>query len=382
VIIDGDEFHDHYEIDQNLSGGPLRPLIEACVNTVEFEEWRKDYLHEAALQRASDEYKEKLAALEAKYEEKLDALQAKLDAYQSVHVELLRERTEYKEKLNALQAKLDAYEEMFRGEKKEGTSETPPPGWQMRDINIPELENKPTNQPSQDHQMPWGPPPNTAPEKGGGDPIGTVLRGKNGQPDMILTPHGWTQQGSTVGDYLSTMENSGNPYATESSSPAVLLDLAKSDEVKRVQQRLIELGYLDGAADGLWGPRSRHALQQFRTAMAIGGGDYWDQQTQQQLFSRLATSQTFIGSWGTDANQCRQMQRGRTSINGRRAEAFGAVCEFNSTHRESSNAWRFQATCSQQGNRWDANIRLSISGNTLTWTSERGTATYLRCSGT
>src|SRR5438309_612903 len=37
VIIDGDEFHDHYEIDQNLSGGPLRPLIEACVNTVEFE---------------------------------------------------------------------------------------------------------------------------------------------------------------------------------------------------------------------------------------------------------------------------------------------------------------------------------------------------------
>jgi peptidoglycan hydrolase-like protein with peptidoglycan-binding domain len=67
-----------------------------------------------------------------------------------------------------------------------------------------------------------------------------------------------------------------------------LIDFAKPNEVRRIQQRLIELGYLDRAADGKWGPRSRHALQEFRTAMAIGAGDSWDEQTQQQLFSHLA----------------------------------------------------------------------------------------------
>jgi peptidoglycan hydrolase-like protein with peptidoglycan-binding domain len=69
---------------------------------------------------------------------------------------------------------------------------------------------------------------------------------------------------------------------------AVLIDFAKPNEVKRAQQRLIELGYLDDAADGKWGPRSRRSLQEFRTAMGLGAGDSWDQQTQQQLFSRSA----------------------------------------------------------------------------------------------
>jgi Protein of unknown function (DUF4236)/Putative peptidoglycan binding domain len=74
----------------------------------------------------------------------------------------------------------------------------------------------------------------------------------------------------------------------QSNPSGVLIDLTKANEVIRVQQRLIELGYLDGAADGKWGPRSRSALQDFRTAMAIGNGSTWDEQTQQQLFSSLA----------------------------------------------------------------------------------------------
>jgi hypothetical protein len=74
----------------------------------------------------------------------------------------------------------------------------------------------------------------------------------------------------------------------ENSPTVVLIDFTKPSEVIRVQQRLIELGYLDGAADGKWGPRSRRALQDFRIAMAIGDGGTWDEQTQQQLFSSLA----------------------------------------------------------------------------------------------
>jgi hypothetical protein len=74
----------------------------------------------------------------------------------------------------------------------------------------------------------------------------------------------------------------------ENNPTIALIDLAKPNDARRVQQRLTELGYLDGAADGKWGPRSRRALQDFRTAMAIGVDSTWDELTQQQLFSTSA----------------------------------------------------------------------------------------------
>jgi hypothetical protein len=74
----------------------------------------------------------------------------------------------------------------------------------------------------------------------------------------------------------------------ENSPTDFLINFAKPNEARRVEQRLIELGYLDGAADGKWGPRSRRALRDFRIAMAIGDGDTWDEGTQQQLFSPSA----------------------------------------------------------------------------------------------
>jgi len=86
-------------------------------------------------------------------------------------------------------------------------------------------------------------------------------------------------------DLIPTSEPTPKP---ENSPTVVLIDFTKPNGVLRVQQRLIELGYLDGAADGKWGPRSRSALQDFRIAMAIGDGGTWDEQTQQQLFSSLA----------------------------------------------------------------------------------------------
>ena len=52
---------------------------------------------------------------------------------------------------------------------------------------------------------------------------------------------------------------------------------------------------------------------------------------------------------------------------------------FNSTQRESANEWRIRATCADEHDQWNANIRLTLAGSRLTWASERGTATYLRC---
>jgi len=41
--------------------------------------------------------------------------------------------------------------------------------------------------------------------------------------------------------------------------------------------------------------------------------------------------------------------------------------------------WRLRAECASKTERWNANIRLMVSTSKLTWSSERGTTTYVRC---
>jgi hypothetical protein len=172
---------------------------------------------------------------------------------------------------------------------------------------------------------------------------------------------------------------------TTAAFPTPLLDLGQIEDAKRVQRRLIDLGFLFGTADGNWGPRSRKALRDFLGAQGIGNSDTWDEKGQQDLFSataaRAPATGTFVGGWGIDADQCRQTpdKRSPVTISARRAEAFGATCQFDSTQRESASEWRIRATCADEHDRWNANIRLTLSGSRLTWTSERGTVTYLRC---
>jgi peptidoglycan hydrolase-like protein with peptidoglycan-binding domain len=167
--------------------------------------------------------------------------------------------------------------------------------------------------------------------------------------------------------------------------PTPLLDIGQIEDAKRIQRRLIELGFLFGTADGNWGPRSRRALRDFRGAQGIGNSDTWDEEIQQDLFSRGAARApamgTFVGGWGINVDNCRQAQDNRSPlrINTRGAEAFSTTCQFNSTQRESANEWRIRASCADEHDRWNANIRLTLAGGRLTWTSERGTTTYLRC---
>jgi peptidoglycan hydrolase-like protein with peptidoglycan-binding domain len=70
-------------------------------------------------------------------------------------------------------------------------------------------------------------------------------------------------------------------------------DLAKQDvpspkETISVQNRLIELGYLAGTADGAWGPRSRTALRAFKVANGLAADDTWDKLASERLFSAAA----------------------------------------------------------------------------------------------
>jgi hypothetical protein len=89
-----------------------------------------------------------------------------------------------------------------------------------------------------------------------------------------------------------------------------------------------------------------------------------------------ASDISFIGEWGVDVAQCHESP---LTITARRAEAFGAACVFRSTQRESSNVWRLRAQCGDNSERWNANIRFSLSSDKLTWSSERGTTIYRRC---
>jgi putative peptidoglycan binding protein len=172
------------------------------------------------------------------------------------------------------------------------------------------------------------------------------------------------------------------PESVDTVTTPEQLDLRDIENAKRVQQRLIDLGFLYGAADGVWGQRSRRALQEFRAANGIGEGDTWDEATQERLLTapdaKAANTSdiSFIGGWGADVAECRESP---IAITARRAEAYGTACEFNSTQRESSNVWRLRAECASKTERWNANIRFTVSTSKLIWSSERGTTTYIRC---
>jgi hypothetical protein len=160
------------------------------------------------------------------------------------------------------------------------------------------------------------------------------------------------------------------------------LDIREVEDAKRIQQRLIDLGFLFGPADGIWGSRSRQALHDFRVANGLGDSDAWDEATQERLLTgsdanaAIGSDVSFIGGWGVDVAQCRESP---LTITARRAQAFGATCEFHSTQRESMTVWRLRAACANDSESWNANIRFTLSGSKLTWSSERGTTTYVRC---
>src|SRR5262249_58157774 len=47
-------------------------------------------------------------------------------------------------------------------------------------------------------------------------------------------------------------------------------------DIMAAQNRLMELGFLAGPADGVWGTKSRMALRAFKIANGFGADDKWD----------------------------------------------------------------------------------------------------------
>jgi hypothetical protein len=93
-------------------------------------------------------------------------------------------------------------------------------------------------------------------------------------------------------------------------------------------------------------------------------------------------AEAFVGIWGIDASACspRRNRKGflPAVIDGEGAWAGETFCTFK-RKKHTAAGWDVVANCSNAHERWIANVRLIINGEQLTWTSGRGSISYLRC---
>jgi type IV secretory pathway VirB10-like protein len=68
------------------------------------------------------------------------------------------------------------------------------------------------------------------------------------------------------------------------SGGSVLLNPSSSQDARKIQTRLQELGLYRGSIDGIWGKGSQGALKAFKEKNSLGSPDKWDKETQMLLF--------------------------------------------------------------------------------------------------
>ena len=56
-----------------------------------------------------------------------------------------------------------------------------------------------------------------------------------------------------------------------------------ANQITQIQTRLIQLGYLGGRADGVWGARSQSALRTFKAANGLLVNDLWAEENELDL---------------------------------------------------------------------------------------------------
>ncbi|MFD0933679.1 peptidase inhibitor family I36 protein, partial [Methylobacterium trifolii] len=90
----------------------------------------------------------------------------------------------------------------------------------------------------------------------------------------------------------------------------------------------------------------------------------------------------YVGLWGPNPAACGARSRRRgyipAMISQERAQAGRTICNFHDGHR-SGNTWVMAAECSDRGRRWSSQVRLMVEGDRLTWSSAKGSASYVRC---
>jgi DNA-binding helix-hairpin-helix protein with protein kinase domain len=179
-------------------------------------------------------------------------------------------------------------------------------------------------------------------------------------------------------------QNTGQPSVPPETATPRLSPNVPADATQ-IQQRLFDLGYLQTPPDGKWGQRSARALQEFRAARGLQSDVNWNRRTEDALLSspiaeRANAIPLFAGGWRPENDLCGSDRDGPPlRITRGHAETAAGRCDFDTIQAESESAWRVRAKCSANGETWQANIQLRVTGPLLTWESERGRAQYLRC---
>jgi hypothetical protein len=225
---------------------------------------------------------------------------------------------------------------------------------------------------------PHAPDPSTAPKNGTGNLEGT------GRAPPLPPPRGIANLSQEV----------TRPVETQP-----LLDTAIAQDARRIQQRLIDLGFLADIADGKWGPKSKRALTEFRKGRQLGADATWDEKTQAALLGSQETSeggvsssknapavppgemaQSFFGGWTNTQGICGEPPAPPPMrIDATGAYTLAGYCHFSSIRQEASNAWLVSARCTVGQDSWPAHIRLTLTQAGLRWASEKGEQLYYRC---
>jgi hypothetical protein len=255
------------------------------------------------------------------------------------------------------------------------------------------------------------PPPNRS-GQGDASSVWTAPEPPNPQTSSTMLPDPQDGPTSSVGTTpgspnrqngsTSSVGTTPPPQAPESGSVSSVGNVDQADPLQQkrgnspkrdpsrdafeIQRRLAELGYLDRAPSGMWGARSNDALAAFRTRNGLQPGGGWDYEVEARLFSTQAIHApprrpVFVGVWAPDHKNCQDPTNPPILITDKRATSSGGTCEFR-TIAQAESGWRIQAECSADGKKWSSDINLSIKGGNLIWSSQKGTATYVRCRST
>jgi hypothetical protein len=97
---------------------------------------------------------------------------------------------------------------------------------------------------------------------------------------------------------------------------------------------------------------------------------------------RRAAPPIIVGVWAPETGSCsvRHAREGvlPAVISERGARAGDTSCVFKE-QRWTERDWQILANCTNGHERWTSNVRLTVKGDRLVWTSKRGTQTYTRC---
>jgi hypothetical protein len=123
-------------------------------------------------------------------------------------------------------------------------------------------------------------------------------------------------------------------------------------------------------------------LAQLRDAVTDLPDDDSPSETAQIADAEATHPVGFTGVWAPNASACSPKSNRRqllpAVINQDGAWAGEVTCTFRHLKQE-GNVAVASSSCSNGRKRWTANVRIAVEGDRLTWSSERGSQSYVRC---